>query len=438
MRHAQMPAATQDALQMWLSRSLDRDSEPDMRLMPELLSRFVRDHLLSTKGLDSDLASELERCFGLSDGIDILIRWLSQGGISFAISTTTGSAAEAESAIKYHFRFERGQSETKAQIPTTTRFAITEIEQLRDGDLLPPRFLLDRDTDDDFFKLYMRDFIATLVSSQMNRIVGPFAHNAYYLPADRTGVMHAHRVVVSSLIDQAATGGLRPTRDLPMLSGVLADFLRQVIETSSGRRRHQGEHATIAQHVETAMLEGSIRGDSSEFSYPTFYYQPNGWKHRLPLANSSSMVSELAPVVLYLRHYVATGDTLIIEEPESHLHPEAQAAFAVVLGHLVNAGVRVLVTTHSDWLLEQFANLVRMTELSKEERTGLIDADAAIPAKDFGAWRFIDHGAQLGTVVEEIDINPEEGGLVRDYRQVLDETYNLWAEIGNRIAEREE
>ena len=33
-------------------------------------------------------------------------------------------------------------------------------------------------------------------------------------------------------------------------------------------------------------------------------------------------------MVLYLRYLVRPGDLLIIEEPESHLHPAMQAAFA--------------------------------------------------------------------------------------------------------------
>ena len=45
-----------------------------------------------------------------------------------------------------------------------------------------------------------------------------------------TGVMHAHSVVVSSLIGSAPMAGLRPAMRTPMLSGVLADFLEQLIE----------------------------------------------------------------------------------------------------------------------------------------------------------------------------------------------------------------
>ena len=57
------------------------------------------------------------------------------------------------------------------------------------------------------------------------------------------------------------------------------------------------------------------------------------------------MVSELAPVVLYLRHLVQPGELLIIEEPEAHLHPGMQAAFTRELARLVTTGVRIVITT---------------------------------------------------------------------------------------------
>lgn len=66
-------------------------------------------------------------------------------------------------------------------------------------------------------------------------------------------------------------------------------------------------------------------------------------------------------MVLYLRHQVDPGDVLIIEEPESHLHPSMQVQFTRRLAAMVHAGVRVIVTTHGEWVLEELANLVRLS-----------------------------------------------------------------------------
>ena len=129
------------------------------------------------------------------------------------------------------------------------------------------------------------------------------------------------------------------------------------------------------------------------------------------------MVSELAPVVLYLRHLVRAGDVLIIEEPESHLHPAMQAAFARELARLVGAGIRVVMTTHSEWFLEQIGNLVRLSTLSEKKRDGIKGADVALHSDDVGAWLFKPGEEHKGSVVEEVVLDPDTGLYSTDLRQ---------------------
>ena len=131
----------------------------------------------------------------------------------------------------------------------------------------------------------------------------------------------------------------------------------------------------MARLLEESLMKGSVGVGRSEIDYPSFVYRPNGWRRDLPLMHSSSMVSELAPIVLYLRHIVRPGDTLIIEEPEAHLHPTAQVELTRLLAGVAKAGIRVIITTHSEWVLWELANLVRMSELPLELRNGIDGAD---------------------------------------------------------------
>jgi AAA ATPase domain len=57
----------------------------------------------------------------------------------------------------------------------------------------------------------------------------------------------------------------------------------------------------------------------------------------------------LAEALLSLRASLATPPamTIYVEEPEIHLHPEAQVAMVEILAYLVNEGFHVVVTTHS-------------------------------------------------------------------------------------------
>ena len=260
---------------------------------------------------------------------------------------------------------------------------------------------------------------------------------SHYLPADRTGVMHAHRVVVASLIQRAPRGGLMRDTPLPELSGVLADFLEQLVELGDlpGRRRRV-RAGNLDGRLEKQILKGKIRKDDSETGYPTFFYRPDNWQWDLPLMNASSMVSELAPVVLYLRHVVQRGDVLIIEEPESHLHPAMQVAFIRQLAVVVQSGVRVMLTTHSEWVLEELAKLVLLSKLPKARRKGIEDPDIALRPDQVGAWLFEPNQRPKGSVVKEIPLDVEFGGFRSGFDEVSLSTYNDYAEISSRIEER--
>ena len=270
-----------------------------------------------------------------------------------------------------------------------------------------------------------------LLDAMCNSVIGPLIRSAYYLPADRTGMMHSHQVVVSTLIQGATTTGRRRSTGVPMLSGVVGDFLNDLI--AMGQRTKKVPDG-MARRLEENLLAGAIRLKQSETGYPSFAYRPRAWDTDLPLMRSSSMISELAPVILYLRYLVRPNDVLIIEEPESHLHPAMQAAFARELARLVRSGVRVLLTTHSEWILEALANLVRLSELPERTREGIAGSDVALSPAEVGAWMFTPSDDDSGSTVEEIVLDTEAGNFPAGFGEITESLYNDWARIANRIA----
>ena len=378
------------------------------------------------------LAEEITRCFGV-DGTKDLIRHPGSNNAEVVLQ----SSGLGEDGNTAPFKYALSMTRTGPQLITT----IPEEAPLRiEG---PPRRYgyssrLLRWRDDIDRGEGVGEVSEHLANSVLSFILGPMTRPAHYLPSDRTGVMHAHRVLVSSLINRVSQPRLHRDDPLPDLSGVVADFLNQLIKLGDHSERQRNKTDALAKHIEQAILTGSVQIKTSAMGYPQFFYKPDGWKNALPLMNTSSMVSELAPVVLYLRHVIQPGETLIIEEPESHLHPAMQVEFTRQIAALVNAGVRVIVTTHSEWVLETLANLVRLSELPKAQRKGIEGADLVLRPDQVGAWLFKQKRSPKGSVVEEIQFDPDAGGLESDSSDVAEQLYNEWVTIGNRITESTE
>ena len=258
----------------------------------------------------------------------------------------------------------------------------------------------------------------------------------HYLPAARAGIMQSYRVIAGSLIARSTTG--RPDRvaHVPSLSGVVADFMQR-IALYSPEDAEDPALQELASELEEETLTGQIGARTLPGGYSDFAYRPLGTEQDIRLTRASSMVSELAPVVVFMRGVIRIGDTLIIEEPEAHLHPAAQTRMAVTLARLVRAGVRVLVTTHSDWLLKEIANLMREGALA--EQAGTRKRESTLPSMlhpdEVGVWLFRQDRAGQGSTVQEIPFDRSEGVEPPDYDDVAEQLYDRAADLQDRLEE---
>lgn len=56
----------------------------------------------------------------------------------------------------------------------------------------------------------------------------------------------------------------------------------------------------------------------------------------------------------------------MIDEPESHLDAGNQVRLARLLARMVNSGTRILITTHSDFILREINNLIMLSSAHDE------------------------------------------------------------------------
>ena len=250
--------------------------------------------------------------------------------------------------------------------------------------------------------------------------------DSYYLPAARSGIMESRDVLATALIKRATRIGL-DRLEVSTFSGMIGDFLEQIFQYK-GRKGPSSRISRVAEQLETELLEGKIEVNrpASE-AYPEFLYRPDQAKEGLRMSHASAMVSELAPFVLFLRGIVKQGDLLIIEEPESHLHPGAQTKIAQTLARLVRAGVHVMITTHSNYLLQQIGNLIREGELRKRGASTSESSDW-LKAEEVGAWSF-----HKNKPVTELPFDLVEGIEPEDHLDIAEDLYNRSAGLQNRI-----
>ncbi len=446
---------TDDILEYYSDWLLGRDNgesqdkpQDDTNLQPTFpmqVDSRIRTVFEQVDDFGNYITSRISGYFGFgSEEIDLLIRrskYVSDARVELSIPRLAGNGI-----VGYSIRINEEAVAFSGHIGGAEQ-VVNEIEQsaiLRDTPL-NLRYLRrsarhDVDDDED-----LKFSLTRLMEAAFKELTRPINRNAYYLPADRTGAMHTHKSLVRALIQSAPFRTSSLTTDSPLFSGVLGDFLSELIGLDPTRTRLRTRSRRVparlsgklATDLEHDVLKGTVRLEDAGSGYPTFEYRPDGWDRSLSLVQASSMVAELAPVVLYLRHLVRPDDVLIIEEPESNLHPAMQVEFTRQLAGLVRAGIRVIVTTHSEWVLQELANLVRVSGLPESEREGIAGGSVALDASQVGAWLFKPDPNGEGSTVSEIGLDEESGLYPTDFEEVAVAMHNDWAEIFSRLEEDE-
>ncbi|MYC24284.1 MAG: AAA family ATPase [Gammaproteobacteria bacterium] len=108
----------------------------------------------------------------------------------------------------------------------------------------------------------------------------------------------------------------------------------------------------------------------------------------IPLHLASSSAWELSSLHFFLKYIYELDDDrlIIIDEPESHLDTTNQIRLARLLAEMVNAGLQILITTHSDYIVKEVNNLIMLSSgfARKEEtmeRLGYREADVLSPGQ---------------------------------------------------------
>nr|VFK30156.1 MAG: AAA ATPase domain-containing protein [Candidatus Kentron sp. MB]VFK34023.1 MAG: AAA ATPase domain-containing protein [Candidatus Kentron sp. MB]VFK76198.1 MAG: AAA ATPase domain-containing protein [Candidatus Kentron sp. MB] len=264
------------------------------------------------------------------------------------------------------------------------------------------------------FPLVARMLYHAILSQVLMRV-----HAIHYLPASRSGLYAALSAFGQIIAELSKSRSLVNGRiELPGIAVPVSDYYLDLSQIDPNEKREQDDPIQrIADDIERDILKGKVEFDKE--SRKLFYTPSEAEGLRLDIDVTSSMVSELAPIVSFLRHVVSKParlpkgrqeagvspkPILFIEEPEAHLHPENQVRLMAAFAALAGAGVKVIITSHSSTLFHKLNNLI----LGKKIDTGVISATlfqqtdkgseaVALPMDDLGIEdnNFIDTTEQL-------------------------------------------
>jgi hypothetical protein len=206
----------------------------------------------------------------------------------------------------------------------------------------------------------------------------------HYLPASRSGLYQALSAFGQIIAELSKSRSFLSSKiELPAIPVQLSDYFIKLTSISDTPGESDPVLASVANRIEERVLKGRIEYD---FEEKRLYYRPEATDLRLDLSSTSSMVSEIGPIVVYIRHIIADLKTnkiwrprhmrktperqktiLVIEEPEAHLHPSNQLMMTELYAELAKAGVHIVMTSHSNYIFNKLSNLILAGSLEASE-----------------------------------------------------------------------
>lgn len=260
----------------------------------------------------------------------------------------------------------------------------------------------------------------------------PSYSQTYFFPAERSAIaMMAKEVfkkkamerdeLVNKLFLQEDPQEYSSQKLIPRYPMAINDYLHFIEDLKQTTKQPETEFTDLAQELET-VLEGKVT--VSALGDIEFQTEDS---RRLPVHLSASLVKSLSGLVFYLRHLAKKKDVIMIDEPELNLHPENQVKIARVLAKIANRGIKVILSTHSDYLIREFSNLLIMAKdfpdkKALEEKYGY-EESAYLAEEKVQVYGFQEHTIQpipitsQGIEIDKID------KVITDMTQRSDDIY---------------
>ena len=215
------------------------------------------------------------------------------------------------------------------------------------------------------------------------------------------------------------------------------DFSRQLEDIAKNKSFIAKEHAEILED-----FSDIIGGEYVITQNDQLYYIPKDTRRKLTMVEGSSSARALLDLSFYLNCIAEKGDLLMVDEPELSLHPENQRRIARLFARLVNLGIKVFITTHSDYIVKELNTLImlnhdkphlkKVAEENGYQQSELINADQVKVYVAEEALMPLEEGQKRrrrGHTLVPAKIHPELGIGVSSFDKTIDDMNRIQDDI---------
>ena len=356
-------------------------------------SHFEKTVSLSTDDLVSKLIAEGQIAWDVGESARIeeqagllraMTREFSENGIARVFSTPRdsfeGSALDVEYSREVRpnrrlsISIRQGRELSIVYDGTKLTVSLTEAEAVGESDIEP--YYINRMFRYIYGYFSLQDFFALQHSSFI------FSSARHTVPLFSNELDFARSQVVRLLQqredgeDGESSHGFDPLRHtsryaLPIQDNI--DFARRM--TGRAERFDNRPQSAFTEDL-ARMMGGFFKSISGQVRF--IASEDNRADFDIPLHLASSSAWEMSNLYFFLGYFLEGEGPhfLIIDEPESHLDTANQIRLARLLARLVNSGMKVLITTHSDYIIREVNNLILLDSFKEEkEFFGEIDFD---------------------------------------------------------------
>lgn len=220
------------------------------------------------------------------------------------------------------------------------------------------KYLLDFIAKKDIFKeLHINPFIITSERTGISVFLKDIDHNRNEVINEMAyeSLKTVNRKVISSLLKGRVSNFSEPiNNNINTIRGALNEY-----NTFNSDGESDSFISIIKAFDDLACGKYKVVNDEIYFTM-----NKNDRNIELPIPLASSAGKSLFLFDLYIKKNIKTNKYLIIDEPELNLHPISQIKMARLLVRLINYGVKIIITTHSDFMIKEINNRIMAKELN--------------------------------------------------------------------------